>query len=543
MRWVYQIGKDAKKCRHSSTFVGFVFRSCLNHCCHPKDGRIVFHRGHRQSVGQFRDVDTFLGQLDALGNTEWTRFRLRNIASIDRRRHCAARRCSTLKGGETSDREREKDEEKGQTSALKVDLQVAIDMECWRVEDEGEVNKKKANRRSPWCLEFDLTLSPWTTSRLIGLCPRPILCWAFSSCAIQTQSNEDVPSSSLSETLFLLSLCSATLVTTTFRFQTEEDRDESNEANQPTVHRVSLSLFLCSSHSPIGFSSFFGKKDADRRPPVSVENTAVLKSPSSESEETSPVISRTKKSKKRLLSADDEEKSDSPKQMKVEVKEENRPTVSLEQKRWKIAGCSWSSTEICSSVVELQLYNPGKKDYDPMNDACWKLGERWFLLPDLCWRHCWDCFSVPYSALASTLLLIEETSARLEIIRILSNFFRSVISLSSNDLLHCVYLCVNKVAPDYDGIELGIGETIILKAIADSTGRTLEQLKVDYKSRGDLGLVAEVSEERGVKKRETDMSSLRLPERRNERCSNPKHWRWNMFTRNWKRSLNWQETK
>ncbi len=100
--------------------------------------------------------------------------------------------------------------------------------------------------------------------------------------------------------------------------------------------------------------------------------------------------------------------------------------------------------------------------------------------------------SVPYSALSSTLLLIEETSARLEIIRILSNFFRSVRSLSPNDLVYSVYLCVNKVAPEYDGIELGIGETIIMKAIADSTGRTVEQIKLDYKSKGDLGLVAEV---------------------------------------------------
>ncbi|CAF1127810.1 unnamed protein product [Rotaria sordida] len=101
------------------------------------------------------------------------------------------------------------------------------------------------------------------------------------------------------------------------------------------------------------------------------------------------------------------------------------------------------------------------------------------------------CCSVPYSALSSTLLLIEQTSARLEIIRVLSNSFRSVLSLSSNDLVHCVYLCVNKVAPEYDGIEIGIGETIIIKAIADSTGRTVEQLKLDYKSKEDLGLVAE----------------------------------------------------
>ncbi|CAF4638850.1 unnamed protein product, partial [Rotaria sp. Silwood1] len=30
-----------------------------------------------------------------------------------------------------------------------------------------------------------------------------------------------------------------------------------------------------------------------------------------------------------------------------------------------------------------------------------------------------------------------------------------------------------------------------MKAITDSTGRTVEQLKSDYKSKGDLGLVAE----------------------------------------------------
>ncbi|CAF5061722.1 unnamed protein product, partial [Rotaria sp. Silwood1] len=83
---------------------------------------------------------------------------------------------------------------------------------------------------------------------------------------------------------------------------------------------------------------------------------------------------------------------------------------------------------------------------------------------------------VPYRALSSTLLFIEQTSARLEIIRVLSNSFRSVL-----------------IAPEYDGIELGIGETIIIKAIADSTGRTVEQLKLDYKSKGDLGLVAEAS--------------------------------------------------
>lgn len=59
---------------------------------------------------------------------------------------------------------------------------------------------------------------------------------------------------------------------------------------------------------------------------------------------------------------------------------------------------------------------------------------------------------------------------RLKIIEILSNFFRSVIILSPNELLPCVYLCLNKLAPAYEGVELGIGETVLMKAIAQSTG-------------------------------------------------------------------------
>lgn len=72
-------------------------------------------------------------------------------------------------------------------------------------------------------------------------------------------------------------------------------------------------------------------------------------------------------------------------------------------------------------------------------------------------------FRTPYCALTKTLLCIEEVSGRLKMIEILANFFRSVIVLSPNDLLPSVYLCLNKVVPDYMGLELGIAETTLLK--------------------------------------------------------------------------------
>jgi len=49
---------------------------------------------------------------------------------------------------------------------------------------------------------------------------------------------------------------------------------------------------------------------------------------------------------------------------------------------------------------------------------------------------------------------------------------------------------VNKLAADYSGIELGIGESLIMKAIGESTGRGLEKVKADQNEIGDLGLVA-----------------------------------------------------
>jgi DNA ligase 1 len=77
--------------------------------------------------------------------------------------------------------------------------------------------------------------------------------------------------------------------------------------------------------------------------------------------------------------------------------------------------------------------------------------------------------------------------------QILSNFFRSVIVLSPKDLIYSVYLCLNKVAPAFEGLELGVAETNIMKAIAQTTGRTLDQIKRDSQETGDLGIVAERS--------------------------------------------------
>ncbi|XP_003224638.1 DNA ligase 1 [Anolis carolinensis] len=129
-----------------------------------------------------------------------------------------------------------------------------------------------------------------------------------------------------------------------------------------------------------------------------------------------------------------------------------------------------------SPTLEPSEYNSAKSNYHPIHDACWGSGQR-----------------VPYLAVARTFEWIEQESARLKIIETLSNFFRSVIALSPEDLLPCVYLCLNRLGPAYEGLELGIGKTILMKALAQATGRQLDQIKAEAAEKGDLGLVAESS--------------------------------------------------
>ncbi|XP_034009030.1 DNA ligase 1 [Trematomus bernacchii] len=121
-------------------------------------------------------------------------------------------------------------------------------------------------------------------------------------------------------------------------------------------------------------------------------------------------------------------------------------------------------------------YNPARPNYHPVENACWKQGQK-----------------VPYLAVARTFEKIEEESGRLRNIETLSNLLRSVLLLSPDDLLCCVYLCLNQLGPAYLGLELGVGETVLMKAVAQATGRQLDKIKADAQEKGDLGLVAESS--------------------------------------------------
>lgn len=100
---------------------------------------------------------------------------------------------------------------------------------------------------------------------------------------------------------------------------------------------------------------------------------------------------------------------------------------------------------------------------------------------------------VPYLSLVDTFEQIDKHSGRLDKENIFTKLFREVILTNPNDLIALTYLSSNSISPAYEGLELGIGDSLLVKAICQATGRKKEAVEDDYKREGDLGVVALLS--------------------------------------------------
>jgi ATP-dependent DNA ligase len=98
--------------------------------------------------------------------------------------------------------------------------------------------------------------------------------------------------------------------------------------------------------------------------------------------------------------------------------------------------------------------------------------------------------SIPYLALANTFEAVSKVPGRLDKESLLCRLFRAIIATTPLELDAIVHLASNSVSPAYEGMELGIGDSILVKAVAAATGRKPEAVKEDYEKEGDLGIVA-----------------------------------------------------
>src|SRR5881296_1055478 len=83
---------------------------------------------------------------------------------------------------------------------------------------------------------------------------------------------------------------------------------------------------------------------------------------------------------------------------------------------------------------------------------------------------------------------IEATTKRLQMTELLVGLLRET---PKEDLDKVVYLTQGRIHPDYEGIELGLAEKMVMRVLAHATGMDDTRIGRLWKEKGDLGLVAE----------------------------------------------------
>jgi len=92
-----------------------------------------------------------------------------------------------------------------------------------------------------------------------------------------------------------------------------------------------------------------------------------------------------------------------------------------------------------------------------------------------------------FSVLSDSLEKMEKTKKRLELTAILVE----LIKKTPDEIVPIViYLIQGKLKPNFEGVELGISEKLVIRAISKSSGTAIKKIEVDYNEGGDLGNTA-----------------------------------------------------
>ena len=93
-----------------------------------------------------------------------------------------------------------------------------------------------------------------------------------------------------------------------------------------------------------------------------------------------------------------------------------------------------------------------------------------------------------FSIISDAFQKMEVTSKRLELTDILVELIKEI---PEDVISKAVYLIQGKLRPNFEGVELGIAEKLVMKAMSKSSGIPLKKIEEDYNKGGDLGQTAE----------------------------------------------------
>jgi DNA ligase-1 len=83
---------------------------------------------------------------------------------------------------------------------------------------------------------------------------------------------------------------------------------------------------------------------------------------------------------------------------------------------------------------------------------------------------------------------LEGTSKRLEMFEILAALFRIA---RPEDIAPIIYMSQGRLLAAFQGLEMGMSDKLLMRALVEATGRSAEEMLAHYKLSGDLGTTAE----------------------------------------------------
>jgi len=93
-----------------------------------------------------------------------------------------------------------------------------------------------------------------------------------------------------------------------------------------------------------------------------------------------------------------------------------------------------------------------------------------------------------FSIISDAFQQMETTTKRLELTDILVKLIQEI---PEDVIAKAIYLIQGKLRPNFEGVELGIAEKLVMRAMSKSSGIPLKKIEDDYNKGGDLGQTAE----------------------------------------------------
>ena len=93
-----------------------------------------------------------------------------------------------------------------------------------------------------------------------------------------------------------------------------------------------------------------------------------------------------------------------------------------------------------------------------------------------------------FSIISDSFEKMETTSKRLELTDILVGLLKEI---PTDVISKAIYLIQGKLRPNFEGVELGIAEKLVMRAMSKSSGIPLKKIESDYNTGGDLGQTAQ----------------------------------------------------